>query len=132
MGGCFEPCRVVRKEKQLKTSLAFSTLFIPVSLVIKLKIHVPFRLMSVLSTRVCILELLWSAPLEIWGALALSLVTFLSAIPLWSPRGSAVLRGWWCQQWARRGPGTPQAADAAHPWDCRGHLRCRSPGAADS
>lgn len=81
MGGCFEPCRVVCKEKQLKTSLAFSTLFIPVRLVIKLKIHVPFRLMSVLSTRVCILELLWSAPLEIWGALALSLVAFLSAIP---------------------------------------------------
>lgn len=58
-----------------------STLFIPTRSVIKLKIHVPFGLRSVLSTKVYILELLWFAPLEIWGALALALVAFLSAIP---------------------------------------------------
>lgn len=90
-----------------------STLFIPTRSVIKLKIHVPFGLRSVLSTKVYILELLWFASLERWGALALALVAFLSAIPqyLWSLRGLMTLRGWWCCWWAWRRPWTPK------PWE---------------
>lgn len=61
--------------------LVFSTLFVPVRLVIKLKIHMPFGLRSILSTKVYVLELLWFAPSEIRGAVALALVAFLSAIP---------------------------------------------------
>lgn len=128
-GGCLETYEVVCKEKQLKTSLAFSLLFIPARLVIKLKIHVPFRVRSVLSTELYILKLLWSVPLEIWGALATSLICFLSVTPqclLRSPRGSG------CWRWARRAAGIPQAMGAEYPRDHHGHPRCRSPEAADS
>lgn len=114
VGGCFEPCSLVCKGKQLKASLAFPTLFIPARLVIKSKIHMPFGLTSVLSTRGCIVELLWSVPLEIQRALALSLLTLPSAVPQYLP---CAHRGVWRCRGAGGASGEHRGDQGPHkPW----------------
>lgn len=126
MGESFEPCSLVCKEEQLKTSLAFSTQFIPVRLVIKLKIHVPPGLLSVLSTNGCILEPLWFAPSEVWAG---PFHHCLSDVPQYLLCGHRGFRG---AGSGHRGAGTPQAVEVEDPWDCRGYPRYWSPRAADS